>query len=125
MWDPQCGILTEQHGWSDNLSREYLHSRGQRRRELELGCTIPILRRLVLARVAVGELVLRSARGGFDVFVPDSPWTMSIGDATHPGAKRAVAQAALLHQDGFSLRQRGASWSSPASGVGSGPRAGG
>lgn len=42
-----AGILTEEHGWSDNLSREKeLHTRGQLRRELP--CTISILRCWVL-----------------------------------------------------------------------------
>ena len=58
-----------------------------------------------------------SAGERLESFVCSPPSTMTIGDATHPGAKRAVAQPPLLHQDGFSQTQRGAGWSSPASGV--------
>lgn len=37
MWDPQCGILTEKRGWSDNLSREYcvLHRAGLHNSNIE------------------------------------------------------------------------------------------
>lgn len=52
--------------------------------------------------------------------------TMSIGSVMqrNPRAKRAVAQAPLLHQDGFSQTRRGAGWSSPASGEGGGRKGG-